>query len=50
MIALFLLATLAIGGMYLGKQTLGIALLLILFVGSCMLLWYHMADVLKINW
>jgi Family of unknown function (DUF5993) len=50
MAALFLLMTLIIGGVYSGKRSFGIVLLLIT-LGLCWtMLWYHATDTLKINW
>jgi hypothetical protein len=50
MAALFLLATLMIGGIYLGKRPFAIILLLITLALCWLMFWHHATDTLKINW
>jgi len=50
MSALFLLMLLVLGGIYWGKHTFGITILLITLALCGLMLWYHATDVLQINW
>ena len=50
MAALFLLMTLVIGGVYVGKRSFGIVMLLVTLLFCWLMLWHHATDHLKINW